>query len=283
VLNPVTYDFPEDERKRTTPSRADSLAQAAAMAEIHGNVSEAEPSDESNWWVDTPTYIHRGPTFMIGAREDISTDEYAVSMGVGETIGGPVYIGTTLRDMGCWFGTDAETNVIAGGRIALGPQIKLKDSHWASAGPCVTIAIDTDSPNREITATEHLVLLRNTELDYFIEPIVDRIQHLANLAAEEGDDQQGLRQESLSAFLKFLYIHKDRIHNQPSIILTADGNLRAEWRNHSANRVAVEFLSDNRVMFVSFLPDSKNPAHTNRVAGAAGLKSFFESTAIRDL
>jgi len=293
VLDTVAYNFPE-EQKRTTPTGVNSLAQAAAMAEIYGNAADAQAgalarmhgniavpatTDNSIWGGDPRAYVHRGPTIINGEREDVPDD--SASFRIGGTIGGPIFSEASLRDMGCWFGVDDQMNLIKSGHIPLDTTVRMRDCDSVVTGPWAII--DTDSPEREPTATEYLSLLRNTQLDYFIEPIVERIQYLADLAAEEGDDQIGLRQESMSALLKFLYIHKDRIHNLPSIILTAGGNLRAEWRRHSADRVALEFVDKDRIMFVTFLPDPKNPTRTNRVAGAAGLRSFFESTATRDL
>lgn len=144
-------------------------------------------------------------------------------------------------------------------------------------------SVESFVSRRAFTAIEYLALLRNTYLEEFVKKIIDRVEVLSEIAADEGDDQQGLTQESLSGLMKFLYVHRGRIDTQPSIILTINGHLRAEWRNHADHRIAIEFVNDKSVMFVTFLPDRMHPTRTNRVSGAAGIETFFETTGVSHL
>ena len=116
----------------------------------------------------------------------------------------------------------------------------------------------------------------------FLEPVVDRVRLLCEVAsAEEG--QRALRPGSLVGLFRFMYAHKHRIVDTPQLVLTTDGYLRGEWRRSRDCRVAVRFVDENAVSFVTFLPDRYVPTHINRVGGNSSINGFFEKTGIAAL
>ena len=112
-----------------------------------------------------------------------------------------------------------------------------------------------------------------------LDPLVRRIAQLATLAADE-EDQEAIRSESLTGLFRFLHRHRRRVHTTPQLVLTPQGHLRAEWRRSKDCRVAVRFLDDRRVSFVSFLPDRNDPAKVNRTSGGASIDGFFDAAGV---
>ena len=62
----------------------------------------------------------------------------------------------------------------------------------------------------------------------------------------------------------------------PALVLTSQGNIRAEWTEASNKHFALEFLGDNNVRFVVFAPDPKERHKTNRASGLATIGSLPE-------
>lgn len=133
-----------------------------------------------------------------------------------------------------------------------------------------------------IPSDQYLQFLAVGDTEDFLEPVVDRVQSLREMAREE-EDQRALRPGSLLGLFRFLYAHRRRIVDTPQLVLTTDGYLRAEWRRSRDCRVAVRFVDGNTVSFVTFLPDRYVPTHINRVGGDSSIDGFFENTGIADL
>ena len=134
----------------------------------------------------------------------------------------------------------------------------------------------------EMSTDVHLVFLSIGESEAFLQPLVRRIQELAALANTE-EDQHALRPRSLRGFFKFLYLHRSRVHSRPQLILTMEGSLRAIWRRSRDDRVAVRFLDDATVSFVTFLPDQDRPTQINRVGGECSIEEFFRCVGLKAL
>jgi hypothetical protein len=62
---------------------------------------------------------------------------------------------------------------------------------------------------------------------------------------------------------------------EPSVVLTAEGNLRARWRQDADHHFAVTFLNDRDVHYVLFAPDPAHPYKTARVSGSATVDSLL--------
>ena len=139
-------------------------------------------------------------------------------------------------------------------------------------------AVSTD----EMSSDQHLVFLSLGDVPPFLQPIVTRIKDLARLARDE-EDQQALKPRSLRGLFRFLYVHQSRIRVRPQLILTSEGLLRGIWRRSRDYRVAVRFLDDSTVSFVTFLPDRVRPTRINRVGGESSIDGFFASVGIEEL
>lgn len=95
--------------------------------------------------------------------------------------------------------------------------------------------------------------------------LATRLQYLMNAAEEEATQDPGLTQASipsLTDFAEFLAT-QPRIA-KPSLTLTWDGHVRAEWRKDADHRVAAEFIGDGTAKLVIFAPDPSDPARIVR-------------------
>ena len=118
--------------------------------------------------------------------------------------------------------------------------------------------------------------VRNVKVDGFLRPLTQRIVELVHLASED-DEQAALRPKSLEGFCRFLSLHGERIESRPQLVLTLDGYLRAVWRKGKGHRIALRFIDDKRLAFVTFLPDSFRPTQTNHIGGESSIEAVFET------
>lgn len=112
------------------------------------------------------------------------------------------------------------------------------------------------------------------DVDDFSLPLIQRIAELIGLAAED-DEQEALRPQSLEGFFKFLSIHREHIESRPELVLTLEGCLRAVWRKGKGHRIALRFIDDKRIFFVTSLPDSSRPTQTNYVSGESSIDAIL--------
>ena len=133
-----------------------------------------------------------------------------------------------------------------------------------------------------IPSDQYLQFLALGKTEDFLEPVIDRVRLLCEMARVE-EDQRALRSGSLVGLFRFMYAHRHHIVDTPQVVLTTDGYLRAEWRRSRDCRVSVRFLDENTVSFVTFLPDRYMPTHINRVGGDSSIKGFFENTGVAAL
>lgn len=132
----------------------------------------------------------------------------------------------------------------------------------------------------EMQSNEYLFFLSNTIQDSFVESLLSRrIQELALLALEE-DDQCALSQESLIGFWRFFYLHRSNIDSRPQLVLTMEGDLRAIWEKDRNHRIAVRFINDASVSYVTFFPDQFRPTQICRKGGNSSIEGFFENAGI---
>lgn len=131
----------------------------------------------------------------------------------------------------------------------------------------------------QMQSNEYLFLLSNTDQDSSVELLSGRVQELALLALEE-DDQCALSQDSLIGFWRFFYLHRSKIDSRPQLVLTTEGNLRAIWEKDHNHRIAVRFIDDVSVSYVTFFPDQFRPTQICRKGGSSSIEGFFENTGI---
>ena len=99
---------------------------------------------------------------------------------------------------------------------------------------------------------------------------------------EESEGQSPLFSDSRLGLLSFLYrvsaldlvpVNSNLV---PGLALTYGGNIRAEWRSSSDNKLVLEFLSSADLKFVFFYPDSHDPATVSRVSGNGSVLGFLD-------
>lgn len=131
----------------------------------------------------------------------------------------------------------------------------------------------------EMQSNEYLFFLSHTAQDNFVESLSRRIQELALLALEE-DGQCALSQESLIGFWRFFYLHRSKIDSRPQLVLTMEGDLRAIWEKDRNHRIAVRFINDASVSYVTFFPDQFRPTQICRKGGNSSIEGFFQNAGI---
>lgn len=94
-----------------------------------------------------------------------------------------------------------------------------------------------------------------------------RLQALTEAAEEEGEQMQA---ESLATFLDFLV--DNRIRSAPETTMTPEGHLFASWSFRGGGYVAAEFLKDETIRYVFYIP--REVEKTARSAGEDTVAEF---------
>lgn len=129
--------------------------------------------------------------------------------------------------------------------------------------------LPTNDP--ESSLSDLIDLFRHYPKMDFAERIAARLDYLLEVSREEQPEQAPPAAGSLDSFLAFLTKNPGLAY--PDIVLTFDGNVRAEWTHSSNEHFAIEFCEDGNVRFVIFAPDPKHPYKTSRVSGTATIDS----------
>ncbi|MCI0558234.1 MAG: hypothetical protein MN733_07040 [Nitrososphaera sp.] len=87
-------------------------------------------------------------------------------------------------------------------------------------------------------------------------------------------DQAPISPQSLQDFIEFFQFIPSLVY--PNVVLTREGNIRAEWSRARNQYFAGEFMGDGNVRFVVFAPDPKHPEKTTRVSGLTSADSLME-------
>ena len=61
----------------------------------------------------------------------------------------------------------------------------------------------------------------------------------------------------------------------PGLALTYEGEIVAEWRRSSDEKLVLEFLNLEDLKFIFFYPDSADPARIRRISGSGSVESFL--------
>jgi hypothetical protein len=107
----------------------------------------------------------------------------------------------------------------------------------------------------------------------FAERIATRLDYLLEVSREEQPEQAPPSAESLNGFLAFLAKNPGLAY--PNLVLTPNGNVRAEWTRSHNEHFAIEFFEDENVRFVIFAPDPNQTYKTSRVSGTATTESVM--------
>ncbi|MCI0559948.1 MAG: hypothetical protein MN733_15765 [Nitrososphaera sp.] len=143
---------------------------------------------------------------------------------------------------------------------------------------CVLEKVSFPSPTqiltqKETSVTELIGGLRGQNIPYAAR-LTARLQYLVQTSEEEFPEQEPMSSRSLQDLLYFIRSVPNITY--PALVLTSQGNIRAEWTKERRKHFAVEFLGSNDVRFVVFAPDRKRPHKTNRVSGLSTLDSLME-------
>lgn len=105
-----------------------------------------------------------------------------------------------------------------------------------------------------------------------------RIKELSQAAREEEPEGQlPLSEHSLQGLFGFLNKMIDRdLYLVPSLVLTYEGEIRAEWRSSPDHRLAVEFINSTDLEFVFFYPKPSFPEKTLRTSGSGSVTDFLD-------
>jgi len=132
--------------------------------------------------------------------------------------------------------------------------------------------LETRSPSRSrvpvpqpSSVAELILNVRERSKSPFAERLARRLDQLVETSREEYPYQAPLSPQSLRDFIDFLQSVPNPAY--PNVVLTPNGNIRAEWRKTPRQHFGVEFLGDSNVRFVVFAQDPKHPERTTRVSG----------------
>ncbi len=108
-----------------------------------------------------------------------------------------------------------------------------------------------------------------------LEPRIEELFHAA--LEEEPEGQLPLSERSLRGLYGFLNEMVDRdLCLVPSLVLTYEGEIRAEWRSSPDHRLALEFISSTDLEFVFFYPKPSFPEKTLRTSGGGSVTDFLD-------
>lgn len=105
--------------------------------------------------------------------------------------------------------------------------------------------------------------------------------HLLKELANEENDQSPMSLASIIDFISFF-----RSNNGlacPSLVLTRDGHIRAEWRANASRRLAIEFMGERLIRFVIFIPDPDRSSKINYHTGRISLQTFLNTVKMYDV
>lgn len=108
----------------------------------------------------------------------------------------------------------------------------------------------------------------------FAKRLAKRLEFLVEVSQEEYPHQAPITPQSLQDFVRYLQSVPNLVY--PDVVLTLNGNIRAQWREAKTRHFAVEFLGEDDVRFVVFAPDPKHPGKTTRVSGLSSVDSLME-------
>lgn len=134
---------------------------------------------------------------------------------------------------------------------------------WDSVHPSRSSSTSSvDVISRQTKAKSLLTSLPPGKNKDFFESLCDRIDSLEEMAYEEWPEQKALNFLSCIAFFEF--IKKERPTKKPSLVLTYDGFLKAEWFKSQNYRVTIVFSGGDSAKVYWVYPKQRSMAGVNR-------------------
>ena len=142
---------------------------------------------------------------------------------------------------------------------------------------CVSNVEIQDNPTqpsvqKEISIAELIAKIRTNHDIRFGNQLAARLEYLIDISREEFPHQEPISPQSLRDFISFINSFPDIIF--PALVLTPQGNIRAEWTIARNKHFAVEYLGNSDTSYVIFAPDKKKPYKTNRSSGLSTIDNL---------
>lgn len=127
---------------------------------------------------------------------------------------------------------------------------------------------------------ELIEIMHQSDAALYMRDVAQRISTLQNSVIEEEDDEgenvdlrtRGINPDSLGHFHRFLLENKNL--RKPSVTITADKSITADWRESKRQLCTVYFLPDGNVRYLIFTPDPRNPDASYRQSGLVPRDEF---------
>lgn len=97
------------------------------------------------------------------------------------------------------------------------------------------------------------------------ERIADRLAYLHSLDDDLEPDQAPISAGSQKNFMQFMISRRQ--FTDPSIGVTPDGYIQAEWHLDKDNHFVIQFLPNGYARYVAVAPNSSKPEHPKRMSG----------------
>lgn len=135
-----------------------------------------------------------------------------------------------------------------------------------------------DTKPTKLTDEDIILLLISSIRERITAPysnrLVDRLNYLYEVRAEDSPEQDPIPTGSLRAFLEFFATNHALI--EPDLVLSPLGNICAEWHRLPNELLSVEFLPSGQVNYCVFALDTENPVNINRSSGIISANSLIE-------
>jgi hypothetical protein len=132
--------------------------------------------------------------------------------------------------------------------------------------------IEAQEPERSLS--ELIAYIERLPSIPFAGRLAARIRYLAEISREEYPDQAPPVVPSLMGLITLLERTPGLAY--PDVVLTPQGNIRAQWRRDRNRHFALEFLGGDDARFVVFASDPRHPYKTLRASGLATVDSVLE-------
>lgn len=149
------------------------------------------------------------------------------------------------------------------------------------AEPLGTDTVEWRIPETMLSDSEEVVEL--SALIHLLLPdrIVKRIDYLRGLENEPGEEPMSA--ESLRSFVRFMTNNQGLL--DPSVAVTPDGYVQAEWHEGKDKHLVVEFLPGELARYAAITPNIDKPERPNRMSGFLSISGVLDAVSpggIRD-
>jgi len=106
----------------------------------------------------------------------------------------------------------------------------------------------------------------------YLEGLKSRLLTLSKYELEE--DELPISLGSLKFFIGFI---KDIKPDKPSVVVTSNGFMQAQWKIDNSNLLTIIFKPEGEISFLLFNPNPRNPQKIRRISGAMLIDELVDS------